>query len=71
MWVSRSFMVCGTGKIRICYGIRPKILGTSLTLCGFVQELPIRFQRSCFFDPGPQQGVQLPADSKGYIMTGS
>ena len=27
MWVSRSFMVCGTGKIRICYGVRPKIFG--------------------------------------------
>ena len=54
MCVSRSFMACGTGKIRICYGVSPRIFGHEFNLVWFPQEVTYPFQRSCFFGLEPQ-----------------
>ena len=69
--VYRSFMASGTGKIRICYGARPKIFGHEFNLVWFPQEVTYPFPTILFFRPRATTGDQLPADSKGYIMTGS
>jgi hypothetical protein len=71
MWVSRSFMACGTGKIRICYGVRPKIFGHEFNLVWFPQRVTYPFSAILFFGLESQQVTNFLLIQKGCIMTGS
>ena len=55
MWFLEVSWPVEQGKFEYATALAQRFLGTSLTLCGFLRRLPIRFQRSCFFGLEPQQ----------------